>query len=77
MTESIIPKDYKLNSAIKGYYMNETSKSVLIRIFNGISFWVPKRFIDSSYSKKESMLQEFLIENWILRKIGFNLSKTS
>jgi len=56
--------------------MNETSKSVLIRIYNGISFWVPKRFIDSSYSKKENILQEFLIENWILRKIGFNLSKS-
>jgi len=57
--------------------MDENSKSILIRIYNGISFWVPKRFIDSSYSKTQNLLQEFLIENWILKKIGFNRSKTS
>jgi len=75
MTESITPKRFKLNSIIKGYYMDENSKSVLIRIYNGISFWVPKRFIDSTYSQNQNLLQEFLIENWILKKIGCNLSK--
>ena len=36
MTESITHKNFELNSAIKGYYMDENSKSVLIKIYNGI-----------------------------------------
>ena len=73
MTESLTTQDsFKRNSSITGYYLNETPKSILIKLSNGISFWVPKRFIDSTFSPDEELKQDFLIEDWILRKIGFN-----
>ena len=66
---------FELCSTIKGYYINENPKAVFIKIHNGSSFWVPKHFIESSVSKKEDIIQEFTIENFILRKIGINFDK--
>jgi hypothetical protein len=63
------------NRIIKGYYLSENSRAILIKIYNGISFWVPKHCIDSHFSKKGSLLQEFTIENFILKQIGFNFDK--
>ena len=51
--------------------MEENPRSLLIRLVDGRKFWVPKRFIDSKFSRKKNIKQEFIIENWILRKIGF------
>ena len=75
MTESSIIRDENLCSIIKGYYLSENSRAILIKIYNGISFWVPKHFIAADYLKKESLLQEFTIENFILKQIGFNFEK--
>jgi hypothetical protein len=75
MTESGTIAHYGLCSVIKGYYMDENSKAILIKIQNGISFWVPKQYIDSPFSTNKNIVQEFIIEKWILRRIGFDLSK--
>ena len=64
-----------MSSIIKGYYLSENNRAILIKIYNGISFWVPKHFIVSPFSKKETLLQEFTIENFILKQIGFNFDK--
>ncbi len=76
MVESLIRKDMVdlgLSCSIEGYYVEENPKSVLIRLTNNESFWVPKRFIDSNFFRESSFKQEFIIDNWILRKIGYRL----
>lgn len=73
MTESYVTKDInssQLASIVKGYFIKETPKSLLFRILDSISFWVPKRFIDSQFSNNSKVIQDFIIEDWILRKIG-------
>jgi len=66
---------FEICSTIKGYYQDENSRAVLIKIYNGVSFWVPKHFVESTFSKKDKILQEFVIENYILKRIGFNIEK--
>jgi len=76
MVESLIRKDMEdlgLSRSIEGYYVEENPKSVLIKLTNGKSFWVPKRFIDSKFFRESSLKQDFIIDNWILRKIGYRL----
>jgi len=73
MTESFVTKDInfsQLASTVKAYFIKETPKSLLLRLPDSISFWVPKRFIDSQFSNDTKTVQEFIIEDWILRKIG-------
>ncbi len=60
----------QLASIIKGYYIEETSRSLLLRLPNSISFWVPKRYVDSPFTSDKGIVQEFIIENFILKKIG-------
>jgi len=66
-------ENLELSSRIEGYYIEENPKSLRIGLPNSISFWVPKRFVDSEYSNGNNIKQEFIIDNWILRKIGFRL----
>jgi hypothetical protein len=76
MVGSLLLKEIEsleLSSRIEGYYIEENPKSLLIRLPHGISFWVPKRFVDSKYSINNNIKQEFIIDSWILRKIGFRL----
>jgi hypothetical protein len=76
MTESLIKSsssDYQLCTNIDGYFIQETTKSVQLRIHNGPSLWIPKQFIDSEYVSNPLIKQNFYIENWILKKIGFRM----
>ena len=76
MTETYIFKDndfFKLSSTVKGYYIEDTPKSVLFELPTGTSFWVPKKFIDSEISKNSKVQQSIIIQDWILRKIGFKI----
>ncbi|NVM37635.1 MAG: hypothetical protein HWN81_18720 [Candidatus Lokiarchaeota archaeon] len=76
MTESYVFKDKdfsKLKSIVRGYYIEDTPKSVLIELPNGTSFWVPKRYIDSEISKDTKIQQNIMIQDWILKKIGFKI----
>ncbi len=60
---------------IEGYYIEENQKSVSIRLPNSMSFWVRKRFIDTKFFRETNFKQEFLIDNWILGKIGLRIDK--
>ncbi|KKL57261.1 hypothetical protein LCGC14_2237150 [marine sediment metagenome] len=60
----------QLASIIKGYYIEETSRSLLLRLPNSISFLVPKRYIDSPFTCDKEIVQEFIVEDYILKKIG-------
>ena len=74
MVESVYPevvKSLNLNIKIEGYYVEENPRSLRIRLSGGITFWVPKRYIDSEFSRDKNIKQQFIIEKWILRKIGF------
>ena len=76
MVESLVPFDMEkldLSSQIEGYYLEENPKSVLIKLPSGASFWIPKRFIDLKFFRESSFKQEFIIDNWILKKIGFRI----
>lgn len=76
MVELIHPKDMEnlgFSSKIEAYYLEENPKALLIRLPGGLTFWVPKRFIDSKFSKVNNIKQEFIIDTWILRKIGFRI----
>jgi hypothetical protein len=74
MMESLtsnVSSPVKLTSIIKARFKQETPKSVQIQLLNGIKIWVPKRYIDSQYSFDTSLEQNFLVENYILKKLGF------
>ena len=68
-------EDLGLSSTIEGYYVEENPKSIRIKLPDSITFWVPKRFIDSRFFREHSIKQEFVIDNWLLRKIGFRFEK--
>ena len=68
-------EDLGFSTTIEGYYIEEIQKSVNIRLPDSISFWVPKRFIDTQFFRETDFKQEFLIDNWILRKIGLRIDK--
>ena len=77
MTELLLPitrNISELNTIISGYHAEENEKAVRIRLLGGNSFWVPKRYINSRFSADGEIMQEFSIETWILKKIGFNFS---
>jgi hypothetical protein len=76
MLESIHSKEIlelNLSTKIEGYFIKEDPKSIYINLPAGMSFWVPKKFIDSDFKKEKHVKQTFVIDTWILRKIGFNL----
>ncbi|KKM82613.1 hypothetical protein LCGC14_1317770 [marine sediment metagenome] len=77
MTESIktnICGSSRLHSIVKGYFVVEQSRAVLIRLPIGSSVWVPKKRIYSEYLKDPYALQDFFIENYILKKIGLKIN---
>ena len=76
MVESIPPKEFEslnLICKINGYYIEENNRSLHIKLPSGTTFWVPKRYTDSNFSRKLNIRQDFIIETWILKKIGFKI----
>jgi hypothetical protein len=61
------------NSIIQANYLQETQNSVQIKLINGSKIWLPKNHIDLNYFRDDSIKQDFIIENYILKKIGFKL----
>ena len=71
MVESIISSEMKsldLNTRIEGHYIEENPKSLHIRLPSGSYFWVPKRFVDSEFSKESNIRQIFIIISCLLKK---------
>ncbi len=59
----------KINGVIEG----ETEKALLIQFNNDKEVWIPKSVIRSNYNSVNEIPQNFLIDNWILKKN--NISK--
>ena len=73
MTETIQNNHELLKTQISGYYLEETPKAISIRLPHGAPFWVPKRHIGNNINKSPDINQKFIIDKWILEKIGFRL----
>ncbi|MFX0024184.1 MAG: hypothetical protein ACFE9S_17795 [Candidatus Hermodarchaeota archaeon] len=78
MTESMIINEKEaliLGTTISGYFAEADQKAIRIRLPTGSSFWIPKHYLISAFSTNKSTMQEFVIDTWILKKIGFDISK--
>ncbi|MFX1305891.1 MAG: hypothetical protein ACFE91_02015 [Promethearchaeota archaeon] len=73
MTSNFIVKDQgKSNpvSIVKGYYLRETRKTIFLKLLNGKFICFPKTTINTEFSHNKDQLQEFNIDDSILRKLG-------
>ena len=73
MSSNFIIKDqdsYEPVSVVKCYFAKDNQKTVLIKLPNGKIVCVPKTTIQSDYLRDKNVLQELIIDDWILRKLG-------
>ena len=68
-----VQDSYRPESIVKGYYVRETPRAVYIRLSNGKFICFPRSTINSMYSKDSKILQDFIVDDWILRKLGLLL----
>ena len=68
----IIKESIELNenevSQINGVIEGETEKALLIQFDNDKEIWIPKSVIRSNYNSSNDISQNFIIDNWILKK---------
>ena len=55
-------------SNINGVIEGETEKALLIQFDNNKEVWIPKSVIHSNYNSINEITQNFMIDNWILKK---------
>jgi len=55
-------------SQINGVIEGETDKALLIQFNNDKEIWIPKSVIRSNYNSVNDVSQNFIIDNWILKK---------
>ncbi len=65
--ESIEHNDNEV-SQINGVIEGETEKALLIQFSNDKEIWIPKSVIRSNYDSSNDISQNFMIDNWILKK---------
>ncbi len=53
---------------VDGSIKGETDKALLIQFNNGLEVWIPKSTIHSGFDNIKDKMQNFAIDNWILRK---------
>lgn len=73
MSSNFIIKDqdsYEPVSVVKCYFAKDNQKTVLIKLPNGKIVCVPKTTIQSDFLRDRNVLQEIIIDDWILRKLG-------
>jgi len=73
MSSNFIIKDqdsYEPVSVVKCYFAKDNQKTVLIKLPNGKIVCVPKTTIQSDFLRDRNVLQELIIDDWILRKLG-------
>ncbi len=64
------PKRNNSNDAhqVAGSIKSETQKALLISFNDDQEVWIPKSIIRSSFSSNQDVHQDFLIDDWILKK---------
>jgi len=50
--------------------MKDNKKTVFGRLPNGKVICIPKTTIQSEFSRERNLLQDLVIDDWILRKFG-------
>jgi len=73
MTSNFIFKDqdsFEPVSLVKCYYMKDNVKTLFVRLPDGKVICVPKTTIQSEFSRDKTILQELIVDDWILRKFG-------
>ena len=55
-------------SNVNGIIQGETEKALLINFNSDQEIWIPKSTIHKEYLLKKNLEQDFLIDNWILRR---------
>jgi len=65
--ESIENKENEV-SQINGVIEGETEKALLIQFNKDKEIWIPKSVIRSNYDSSNDISQNFIIDNWILKK---------
>jgi len=73
MSSNFIIKDqdsYEPVSVVKCYFAKDNKRTVFIKLPNDKIVYVPKTTIQSDFLKDKNILQELVIDDWILRKLG-------
>ena len=73
MSPNFIIKDqdsYEPVSIVKCYYMKDNMRTIFVKLPNGKIICIPKTTIQSGFSRDKTLLQEIIIDDWILRKFG-------
>jgi hypothetical protein len=65
--ESIVQNDNEVSN-INGVIEGETEKALLIQFEEDKEIWIPKSVIRSNYNSVNDITQNFIIDNWILKK---------
>ena len=50
--------------------MKDNKKTVFVKLPNGKVICIPKTTIQSEFSRDKNLMQNFIIDDWILRKFG-------
>ncbi|MBD3196903.1 MAG: hypothetical protein GF317_17750 [Candidatus Lokiarchaeota archaeon] len=58
----------KINGTIK----KETDKAILIILNSGNEKWIPKSTVHNDFLHNQDIVQEFIIDNWVLEKNDIN-----
>ena len=65
--ESVVQSESEVSN-IDGVIEGETEKALLIHFDEGKEVWIPKSVIRSNYNSVNEVSQNFIIDNWILKK---------
>lgn len=65
--ESVVKSENEVSN-IKGIIEGETEKALLIQFGEDKEVWIPKSLIRSNYNSVNDISQNFIIDNWILKK---------
>jgi hypothetical protein len=65
--ESVVKNDNEVCN-IDGVIEGETEKALLIQFDDAKEVWIPKSVIRSNYNLANDVTQNFIIDNWILKK---------
>ena len=65
--ESVVQNDNEVRN-INGVIEGETEKALLIQFEDDKEVWIPKSVIRSNYNSINDVAQNFIIDNWILKK---------
>ena len=61
---------YEPVSIVKCYYAKDDKRTVFVKMPDGKVVCIPKTTIQIEFSRDKTVIQELIIDDWILRKLG-------